>query len=79
MGEKFHLAQLPLYCRNIHGIYFRQCGKSHHIVYVLKNFHQDMVAKLAEVFSWRKFTDTYIHTHTVTYYRTVRIALACHT
>ena len=31
MGENFHQAQLPLYCRNIHEIYCHQYSKGPHI------------------------------------------------
>ena len=38
--EKFRQPQIPLYCRNIGGINFCQCGKGRHILYVIINTGQ---------------------------------------
>ena len=60
-GEEYRQAQLPFYCRNISRNFFSQCSKSCYVIIntgdiiCVQICQREQVAKLAKIFSWRKF------------------------
>ena len=62
IDEGFHQAQLPFYCRNIRWNKFCQCGRGHHILYIIVNTGQKIcVIKFSPMRAGGKICENFLN------------------